>query len=83
MHMVMAALTRTGFGLLLVFAFSVGLAGVLSAVGILFVYAGRILKPVGRFYRLEQVLPIFSALVIAGAGVFLCYGALGQIGLFG
>jgi ABC-type nickel/cobalt efflux system permease component RcnA len=74
---------RTGFGLLLVFAFSVGLAGVLSAVGILFVYAGRILKPVGRFYRLEQVLPIFSALVIAGAGVFLCYGALGQIGLFG
>ena len=74
---------RTGFGLLLVFAFSVGLAGVLSAVGILFVYAGRMLKPVGRFYRLEQVLPIFSALVIAGAGVFLCYGALGQIGLFG
>lgn len=74
---------RTGFGLLLVFAFSVGLAGVLSAVGILFVYAGRILKPVGRFYRLEQLLPIFSALVIAGAGVFLCYGALGQIGLFG
>jgi ABC-type nickel/cobalt efflux system permease component RcnA len=74
---------RTGFGLLLVLAFSAGLAGVLSAVGILFVYAGRILKPVGRFYRLAQVLPIFSALVIAGAGVFLCYGALGQIGLFG
>jgi ABC-type nickel/cobalt efflux system permease component RcnA len=74
---------RAGFGLLLVLAFSAGLAGVLSAVGILFVYAGRVLKPVGRFYRLEQVLPIFSALVIAGAGVFLCYGALGQIGLFG
>jgi len=74
---------RIGFGLLLVVAFSVGLAGVLTAVGIAFVYAGRLIIPIGRFDRVTRLLPVFSALVIACAGLVICYGALNQAGLFG
>jgi len=74
---------RIGFGLLLVLAFSVGLASVLTAVGVAFVYAGRLVKPSGRFHRLATVLPVVSALVIACAGLVICYGALDQAGLFG
>lgn len=75
------SLHRVGYGLLLVVAFSVGLAGVLTAVGLAFVYAGRLLKSTRRFDRVARVLPIFSAFVIACAGVAICYEALDQTGL--
>ncbi len=75
------SLQRVGYGLLLVIAFSVGLAGVLTAVGLLFVYAGRLLKSAGGFGRLARVLPVLSALVITCAGVAICYQALGEAGL--
>ena len=71
---------RVGYGLLLVIAFSLGLAGMLTAVGIAFIYAGRLIKPSGRFDRLARVLPVASALVIACAGVAICYAALDQAG---
>ncbi len=75
------SLHRVGYGLLLVIAFSAGLAGVLTAVGLVFVYAGRLLKSTGGFGRLAQVLPVLSALVITCAGVAICYQALDQVGL--
>ncbi len=78
------SLHRVGYGLLLVVAFSLGLAGALTAVGLAFVYAGRLVKSTGRFGRLDRlarVLPILSALVITCAGAAICYGALGQAGL--
>lgn len=75
------SLHRIGYGLLLVIAFSAGLAGVLTAVGLLFVYAGRLLKSTGGFGRLAQVLPVLSALVITCAGIAICYQALDQVGL--
>ncbi|MEP6718641.1 MAG: hypothetical protein ABJB21_05845 [bacterium] len=75
------SLHRVGYGLLLVIAFSVGLAGVLTAVGLAFVYAGRLLKSAGGLGRLGRVLPVFSALVITGAGLAICYSALDQAGL--
>jgi ABC-type nickel/cobalt efflux system permease component RcnA len=50
-------------------------------VGLLFVYAGRLLKSTGGFGRLAQVLPVLSALVITCAGVAICYQALDQVGL--
>ena len=75
------SLQRVGYGLLLVIAFSVGLAGVLTAVGLLFVYAGRLLKSSGGFGRLARVLPVLSALVITCAGIAICYQALGEAGL--
>ncbi len=75
------SLHRVGYGLLLVVAFSAGLAGVLTAVGLAFVYAGRLLKSTGGFGRVGRVLPVFSALVITCAGLAICYSALDQAGL--
>jgi nickel/cobalt exporter len=74
------SLHRVGYGLLLVLAFSFGLACMLTAVGIAFVYAGRRIKTGGRFDWLTRVLPVGSALVIACAGVAICYAALNQAG---
>jgi len=75
------SLHRVGYGLLLVLAFSAGLAGVLTGVGLAFVYAGRLLKSVGPLGRLSKVLPIVSAFVITCAGFAISYQALGQAGI--
>lgn len=75
------SLHRIAYGMLLVMAFSVGLAGVLTAVGLLFVYAKRLLKSSGHFGRLSEVLPVVSALVITAAGLGICYEALMEAGI--
>jgi ABC-type nickel/cobalt efflux system permease component RcnA len=75
------SMQRVGYGLLLVVAFSAGLAGALTAVGLAFVYAGRLMKRSAVSERLAQVLPVMSALVITGAGAAICYEALRQAGL--
>ncbi len=77
------SLHRVGYGMLLVVAFSVGLAATLTAIGLAFVYAGRfILNRAGaRINGLARVLPIASALVVACLGAALCYEALGQAGI--
>jgi nickel/cobalt exporter len=76
-------LHRIGYGLLLVTAFSLGLAGVLTAVGLIFVYARRLFaRPaLSRYGRIAQALPVLSALVIACAGAAICYEAIAQSGL--
>jgi ABC-type nickel/cobalt efflux system permease component RcnA len=75
------SLHRVGYGLLLVLAFSIGLASVLTAVGLVFVYAKQLLKSAGIFSRLSKVLPVASAFVITCAGLTICYEALGQAGI--
>jgi len=70
------SLHRVGYGLLLVIAFSLGLAGTLTAVGLVFVYARKLIKRPLRSSRLIQVLPVVSALVICCAGLAICYEAL-------
>lgn len=77
------SLHRVGYGMLLVVAFSVGLAGTLTSIGLAFVYAGRfILNRAGAgINRLARVLPVVSALVVACLGAALCYEALGQAGI--
>ncbi|HSB12753.1 MAG TPA: sulfite exporter TauE/SafE family protein [Blastocatellia bacterium] len=79
------SLHRVGYGLLLVVAFSLGLACTLTGIGLACVYARRFIKSYGRFGRLTQILPILSAFVIACAGAAICYESLGQLGvnLFG
>jgi nickel/cobalt transporter (NicO) family protein len=66
------ALGRVAFGLLLILAFSIGLAGVLVGFGLLMVYArgwfGRAQFGSGLVPRL---LSIASALIIVGAGSFI------------
>ncbi len=75
------ALHRVGYGLLLVVAFSAGLAATLTAIGLIFVFAGRFFKrPVGE-NRVLRLLPALSALVIACVGAAICYEALVQSGI--
>lgn len=75
------ALHRVGYGLLLVLAFSIGLAATLTGIGLAFVYAGRWLSRFGSLRRaewLQRVLPVLSALVVACLGAVICYQALQQ-----
>lgn len=76
------SLHRVGYGMLLVFAFSIGLAATLTGIGLAFVYAGRWMKrPTGALGdRLVRVLPVVSALVVACVGAAICYEALVQGG---
>ena len=75
------SLHRVGYGLLLVVAFSFGLASVLTGIGLLFVYARRwVERPLQQAGALVRVLPVVSAFVIACAGLFICYEAAGQAG---
>ncbi len=75
------ALHRIGFGLLLIVAFSAGLASMLTAVGLAFVYARKWMKRSERSEHLVRVLPVMSALVITGAGAAICHEALAQAGV--
>ncbi len=75
------SLHRVGYGLLLVLAFSVGLASVLTTIGLIFVYAKRLLKSSRTLGKLSRVLPIGSALVITCAGLVICYEALSAAGI--
>ena len=70
-------LGRVGYGLVLTVAFSFGLAATLTAVGLLFLYGGKIFDG-ERFKesRILRALPVFSALVIACLGAVICYTSL-------
>ena len=63
-------------GLLLIVAFSVGLAGTLTALGLLVVYARRVLPRLRLDGRLGAALPAASALAIVGVGCVLTARAL-------
>jgi nickel/cobalt transporter (NicO) family protein len=81
------SLGRIGFGLLLILAFSVGLAGVLSAIGLLFVGGGRLLRRFGGHQRrgaIElglRVVPVLGALLVTTAGAIITAQAMAQTGL--
>lgn len=67
---------RVDLGLLLIVAFSAGLAATLTALGLAVVYAGRLttrLRPSGR---LVMSLPALSTLVILAVGVLLTANAI-------
>ncbi len=77
------ALHRVGYGLLLVLAFSAGLAATLTGIGLAFVYAGRWLGRFGYVHRagwLRTVVPVLSSLVVACLGTAICYQAIRQMG---
>lgn len=76
------SLHRVGYGLLLVIAFSFGLAATLTGIGLAVVYAGRWMKrPIGpAVQRIVRVLPMASAFVIAAIGGAICYESLVQAG---
>ena len=70
------ALHKTAFGLALVFAFSLGLAATLTAIGFLFLYARNRIPAGAHAARWTRVVPVMSAAAITAIGVLLCYGAL-------
>ena len=61
---------EVALGMLLIVAFSLGLAGTLTALGLAVVYARR-LVPRRRLPRLATALPAASALLIVGVGCVL------------
>lgn len=75
------ALHRVAFGMLLIVAFSVGLAGVLTGIGLLLVYARRLFEHFPTDGRLLRALPVASALFVTAAGFAIAYGALVQAGV--
>lgn len=75
------ALGRVGLGLVLIIAFSLGLAAVLTAIGILLVHARRLFERLPVQGRLLRVLPVGSAFVVTLAGVVITVQALAQTGL--
>ena len=70
------SLNRVGFGLVLIVAFSVGLAVVLMGIGLLMVYARGIMATWSGEGRLLQRLPLVSSAVIAVFGFAIALQAL-------
>lgn len=76
------ALRRIGFGLLLIVAFSVGLAAVLIGIGLLMVYARRFMSRFqGEGPLVTRWLPLASAAVIALSGVAALLQGLASAGV--
>jgi ABC-type nickel/cobalt efflux system permease component RcnA len=73
------SLHRVGFGLILILAFSIGLAGVLTGIGLLFVTGRKILGRFNMTNPLLRVLPIVSAFIIMILGMAITLRALGEI----
>ncbi len=77
------ALRQVGVGLVLILAFSIGLAGVLTGIGLIMVYAGRFLErlPVRHSAVTTRLLPMASATFITVAGLAITYRALVEAGV--
>jgi ABC-type nickel/cobalt efflux system permease component RcnA len=75
------ALNRVGFGLILVLAFSLGLAGALTAIGMMFIYAGRLFNQFPSQGRIIRFLPVLSALFVSAVGAGIAIKALKEIGV--
>jgi ABC-type nickel/cobalt efflux system permease component RcnA len=73
------ALNKTAYGLLLVVAFSVGLATTLTVVGLAFLYARNRFRRPAASSRWPQLLPVASAAAITLVGAVLSVGAVQSI----
>ena len=73
------SLHRVAFGLLLIVAFSIGLAAVVSGIGLLAIGAQRTFKRMSFEGPLVRALPAISALLILGLGVLMTVRALPNV----
>lgn len=73
------SLNRIGFGLLLIVAFSLGLAGVLTLFGIALVHAGKWFERIPEGGRIVRFIPVASALFITAAGLVITVQAFAQV----
>ncbi len=76
------SLQRVGFGLALIVMFSIGLASVLTGIGIVLVYARKLFQHIPEGGTLFRFVPIASALFITVVGVGITLQALMSIGMF-
>jgi ABC-type nickel/cobalt efflux system permease component RcnA len=72
---------RTALGIALLVAFSLGLAAVLTTIGLLFVTGGKLVGRIPHGARILRFLPIASALFILAVGAWLTVGAAQKIKL--
>jgi nickel/cobalt exporter len=73
------SLHRVGYGLVLILAFSFGLAAAMTAIGIVAVSAKRVFRRVDFDGSLIRVLPAISALVVLGLGLAMTVRALPKV----
>lgn len=66
-------------GMLLIVAFSLGLAATLTALGLAVVYAGKALTRAPIPARVTLALPTVSALLIVAVGIVLTVQAVPQV----
>lgn len=72
---------RIELGIAMVLAFSIGVAGVLTGIGMLVVYARWLARRFSFEARVPKLLPMASALVISVTGVVILIDSLGQTGV--
>ncbi len=73
------SLQKIALGLAIISVFSLGLASVLIALGIVVIHSGNMLE--GRLDdRRLRFLPVLGALVVIGLGMFLLWQTIGQLG---
>jgi ABC-type nickel/cobalt efflux system permease component RcnA len=70
------SLQRIGFGLILILAFSIGLAVVLMAIGLLMVYARKYMEKFSGDGKIMQTLPLLSSVVISVLGFVIAIQSL-------
>ncbi len=75
------ALNRIVFGIFIVIAFSIGLAGVLIGIGVIIVLAKPFLSRFSGSNRFFKYVPLASSLVITCIGVVFTFQALGRLGI--
>ncbi|MBA3470082.1 MAG: sulfite exporter TauE/SafE family protein [Herpetosiphonaceae bacterium] len=77
---VAATIGRLGLGLAMIVSFSLGLAAVLIAIGVVLVTVGeRLFGRVRRDSRLVLALPIVSAVLVVGLGLALAVEGVGTL----
>jgi ABC-type nickel/cobalt efflux system permease component RcnA len=70
---------RVGFGLILILAFSIGLASVLTGIGLMFVKARQLADRISSAGPVIRVLPAVSASVIMVLGIGIALNACRQL----
>ena len=79
------SLHRVGFGLLLILAFSGGMALVLTGIGLLLVYTRKVMERIPLrnpwVAGLARLLPLGAALIVLVSGLAITLRALFQVGV--
>lgn len=74
------SLHRVGYGLVLILAFSAGLAAAMTGIGLVAVTAKRTFERVDFNGGVTRLLPAFSAVVVLGCGLAMTVRALPHLG---